>query len=228
MLGSAAWRLLLVAACCFALGGAAIAADDCMRYFPETGKVRAVPCIVDEPSAPSESETPAAPSKSEAPAAPSPTAAAGRQCIKYIPAVDVNVAVDCEEFKLAAPPAAAAPPPPPAASPPKVPATTTYDAAPLKKKLTAMTTALSEAKADTAFRETYCTLNATAQLLHRRKDDKREVLRLTNEHIALEAKVGERGRWVYSALQEKIMDMVLGTPVDDAIACSQEALKARF
>lgn len=145
--------------------------------------------------------------------------AAEVECMKYVPAVDKNVAVPCEEFKPA-PVAAESPAPVPAASPPAAttPATTTYEeeVAPLKKQLTEMTDALTEAKADTPFRETFCTLNATAQLLHQQKNQS-EIKRLQNEHVALEAKVGERGKLVYTAMQEEIMDMVLGTPVDDAV-----------
>ncbi len=148
--------------------------------------------------------------------------AADVSCMKYVPAVDKNIAVPCEEFEASVPPAPAPPAPPPAASPPAVPATTTYeeDVAPLKKQLAEMTAALTEAKADTAFRETFCTLNATAQLLHQQKNQS-EIKRLQNEHVALEAEVGERGRLVYTALQKEIMELVLGTPVDDAVPSTQ-------
>ena len=145
-------------------------------------------------------------------------AAAELTCMKYVPAVDKNIPVPCDEFKRSAPPAPAPPTPPSTASPAAAPATKTFDdpLASLKKKLATMTTALTEAKADTAFRETFCTLNATAQVLHQQTDQS-EIKRLQNEHIALEAKVGERGKWVYTALQEKLMEGVLGTPVDDAV-----------
>ena len=148
--------------------------------------------------------------------------AAEFECSKYVPAVDKLVAVPCEEFEASVPPAPVPPAPPPAASPPAVPATTTYeeDVAPLKKQLTEMTDALTEAKADAAFRETFCTLNATAQLLHQQKNQS-EIKRLQNEHMSLEAKVGERGRLVYTALQKEIMELVLGTPVDDAVPSTQ-------
>lgn len=86
----------------------------------------------------------------------------------------------------------------------------------IKKQVTEMTTTLLQAKEDTPFRETFCTMMATAQLLHQQKDQS-EVQRLQNEHAALETKVGERGKLVHTALQSQLMDMVLGTPVDDAV-----------
>lgn len=223
MLGSAAWRLLFVVSCGFALGGAAVAGDECMKFFPEVGKALAVPCGGDEPSAPSKNEAPAAPSRSETTAAPPPAASGGRQCIKYIPAVDINVAVECEELVQAAPaPRPPASPAPAEAGPPpkvSVPATKTYPLTAIKRQLAAMTTALTEAKADTAFRESFCTMHVAGKIMHREevKKDRDEVNRLVKQHEAHEAKVGDRGRWVYTALQEETMAGVLGTAVDDGI-----------
>jgi hypothetical protein len=145
-------------------------------------------------------------------------AVAEPECMKYVPAADKIVPVPCAEFKTAAAPAAE-PAPPPAEAAPAAPATDPH-LAKIIKTLTELTTSLKEAKADAAFRESFCTMSATAQILHQQKDE-REIERLQKQHEALEAKVGQRGNDVFTALQPQLMDMVLGTPVDDAVPSTE-------
>ena len=79
------------------------------------------------------------------------------------------------------------------------------------------TGALTSASADAGFRDTYCAAKATAQLIHQEKDNKSEHQKLWDAHVALEAKLGQRGDLVYQALDDKLMKFFLGTPVDDAV-----------
>ena len=145
--------------------------------------------------------------------------AAEPECMRYVPAADKIVPVPCAEFKTAAAPEAMPPPeaPPVAAAP--APAADPH-LAKIIKTLAELTTSLKEAKGDAAFRESFCTLNATAQILHQQKD-KREIERLQNAHEALEEKVGQRGKDVFTALQGELMDMVHSTPVDDAVPSTE-------
>ncbi len=139
--------------------------------------------------------------------------AAELACSRYVPAVDKLVAVPCEEFEASVPPAPVPPAPPPAAGEDGLSPIFKFTKALGTTVLEDMTTALLEAKADTPFRETYCTMNATAQLLHQEKDQS-EARRLQSEHAALEAQLGERGKRVYMALQdEDRVTVMLATPV---------------
>ena len=148
-----------------------------------------------------------------------PAYAAELQCMKYVPAVDKNIPVACDEFKTAAAPAPAPPSPPPVAAAAAAPATDPH-LAKIIKTVAELTTSLNEAKGDAGFREKFCTMNATAQILHQ-QTDKREIERLQNAHAALEEKVGQRGKDVFTALQDQLMDMILGTPVDDAVPSTE-------
>jgi hypothetical protein len=143
--------------------------------------------------------------------------AAESECMKYVPAADKIVSVPCGEFKAAAP--AASEPAPPAVAGPPAPATDPH-LAKMIKTLSELTASLKEAKSDSNFRDTFCSLNATGQILRKEKD-KREIKRLQSQHEALEGKVGQRGRDVFTALQPQLMDMVLGTPVDDAVPSTE-------
>jgi hypothetical protein len=160
--------------------------------------------------------------------------AAERECMQYVPSVDKLVAVECEELR-----AAPAEPAAPAAAPPVAPAPVVAGRAlegadKLKKDVVELTDALTSAAGDTAFREAFCTLHATRQLLLQQKV-RTEIARLQDQHVALQAKVGARGSLVRTALTEPVMGMLLGTPVDDALPATllrqtpegQAFLKAR-
>jgi hypothetical protein len=152
--------------------------------------------------------------------------AAERECMQYVPSVDKLVAVECEELRAApaefAAPAAA----PPVAPAPVVAGRALEGADKLKKDVVELTDALTSAAGDTAFREAFCTLHATRQLLLQQKV-RTEIARLQDQHVALQAKVGARGSLVRTALTEPVMGMLLGTPVDDAFACHAATADAR-
>lgn len=144
-------------------------------------------------------------------------AAAERECMNFIPSVDKLVAVECSDSQAAAPPAERPAPAPPAAA---VQTPKPYKDATLEKLRTRMvewTGALASASADADFRDTYCTAKGTALLIHQEKNNKRQHQRRWDEHVALEAKLGQRGNLVYQALDDKLMKFFLGTPVDDAL-----------
>ncbi len=149
-----------------------------------------------------------------------PVAAAERECMIFVPSVGKLAAVECGDVAATAPPAQspAPAPAPPAAAVPQTP--TPYKDATLEKLRKSMiewTEALTSASADADFRDTYCMAKGTALLLQQEKANKKEHQRRWDEHVALEAKLGQRGNLVYQALEDKIMKFFLETPVDDAL-----------
>ena len=140
--------------------------------------------------------------------------------MNYVPAVDISVAVECDELRPAAPSHVVEVPPP---TEPAAPATHELEgAAKAKQNLAELTVALNSAAADAPFRESFCTMYATAQLIARERDkgknkDMTEATRLQKQHAALEALLGNRGRLVHTSLMTKFMESYLGLPMDDAV-----------
>lgn len=128
-------------------------------------------------------------------------AAEDLDCKKYDPAVGKVVSVPCGE---PAPGAAAAPT-----------AQEDKTLTKLKKNLVELTGSLKSASGDAEFRDSFCTLMGTGQWLREVKE-KEVQQRLTKEHEALDAKLGDRGRNIYTALSQDVMKMVLDTPVDNS------------
>lgn len=161
-------------------------------------------------------------------AASAAASAAELECTKYVPAAGKTIAVPCEEGRPSSPPPAATSPAPPVESGapapvPEPPAASTRppssDELSVVEKIQKMVTeylgALAAAKADPQFRDKYCLAKATAELIHQEKD-KREYQRLWDQHVALEAELGQLGKLFYQALDEQVAKLFLDTPVDNA------------
>jgi len=150
--------------------------------------------------------------------------AAESECMRYMPQTGKTVAVPCEEGKPSSqPPAATSPPaapesaapapPPPAAAAPTPPVPENPHLTKIKKNLVDLTGALNRAAGDRPFRDRFCTLTATAQLIQQKSGSEKQ--KLLKDHEALEQNLGDLGRDVHAALTKGVMDMVLDTPADD-------------
>lgn len=88
-------------------------------------------------------------------------------------------------------------------------------AAPLRNQLVQLSDAIKSAEGDAAFRDSYCTAVEMASLVRSAKN-RRERKKLFDETIAMQARLGERGRLVSAALTKPVTDALLDTPINEA------------
>lgn len=88
-------------------------------------------------------------------------------------------------------------------------------AAPLRSQLVQLSEAIKSAEGDAAFRDSYCTAAEMASLIRGAKN-RRERKKLFDETVAMQARLGERGRLVSAALTKPVTDALLDTPINEA------------
>jgi hypothetical protein len=133
------------------------------------------------------------------------------ECTRYVPAVGKIVRVPCDEPSTGNDD----PSHPPAAPVIQLTPAQLDKTAPLRDQLRQLAEALRSAENDSAFRDSYCTALAMASVVQNTRN-RRERKKLFDETIAMQAKLGERGRLVTAAMTKPVTESLLDSPIDQA------------
>jgi hypothetical protein len=132
------------------------------------------------------------------------------ECTRYVAAVGKIVRVPCDDGRVPDTGAQSVPTPAMHFTPAEL-----DKVAPLRSQLTQLADALRSAEGDRIFRDSLCTTFAMARVVQSTRSRK-ERKRLFDETVVMQAKLGERGRLVSTALTQSATEPLLDAPVNEA------------